>query len=118
MSSGRNGAGHASKPGHVSIWRVGCVFVLLVIPLFLLADVELPDIPWIGRAPIHHNMCPQVEEMHPKSELAAKVLRALETPEFLDRAVGALSGAVKIALVLLISPLFFFILIKCQESNF
>jgi hypothetical protein len=79
---------------------VGCVFILLVIPLFLLADVELPDIPWFGRGPRHYNMCPQVQEMHPKSEVAALVLHAIETPKFLIHAVGALSGAVKIAWVL------------------
>jgi hypothetical protein len=106
MPSNEIGAPHVARPGHVSVWRVGCVFVLLVIPLFLLADVELPDIPWFGRGPRHYNICPQVQEMHPKSKVAAKVLDAIEAPEFLVQAVGALSGAVKIAWVLLISTPF------------
>jgi hypothetical protein len=115
--SDRIGAGHASKPGHVSIWRVGCVFILLVIPLFLLADVELPDIPWFGRSPRHYNMCPQVQEMHPKSKVATKVLDAIETPEFLVEAVGALSGAVKIAWVSVFSPHLLLLISGRQDSN-
>ena len=91
------GAGHVSKPGHVSIWRVVCVFVLLVIPLFLLADVELPNIPWFGDGPQSYKMCPQVEGLYPKAKLAAEVLDAMATPEFLAQAVDALSGAVKVA---------------------
>ena len=90
-------AGHASRPGHVSLWRVGMVFVLLVAPLILLVDVELPDIPWFGPDPSTKNMCPQTKELHPKATVASKVLDAMETPEFLTQAVSALSGAVKIA---------------------
>lgn len=95
--SGPRHAGHASRPGHVSLWRVGIVFGLLVTPLILLADVELPDIPWFGPSPTNQNMCPQTKRLHPQAKVAGKVLNAIESPEFETRAVGALSGAVKIA---------------------
>ncbi|KIM32781.1 hypothetical protein M408DRAFT_14420 [Serendipita vermifera MAFF 305830] len=72
------------------------VFVLLVTPLLLLADVEIPDIPWFGSNPSAQNMCPQTKALHPRAKKAANVLNSIDSPEFLAQAVGTLSGAVKI----------------------
>lgn len=90
--------GHAYKPGHVSLWRVALVFVLLVIPLLLLADLELPEIPWPGTKPSERVFCPQVEPLHPivERKLRNKAWDIVETPKFLGDAVAALSGAIKI----------------------
>lgn len=98
-------AGHASRPGHVSIWRVLLVFALVVIPLLLLADLELPDLPWPG-SPVHkQGLCPQVDALYPTvhEKVAKRVIGLYESPEFLRHAVESLSGAVKIPYVLYIS---------------
>ncbi|PVF99895.1 carboxypeptidase S [Serendipita vermifera] len=91
-------AGHVSRPGHVSMWRVVLVFILLVIPLLLLADLELPEIPWPGGGASKHHFCPQVEPIHPNGnvKVANKVMDTLNSSAFFTQAVGALSGAVKI----------------------
>jgi hypothetical protein len=74
------------------------VFILLVVPLLLLADLELPEIPWPGSGPLERTFCPQVEPMHPilTRKLRNHAWDVVESPEFLARAVGALSGAIKI----------------------
>jgi hypothetical protein len=74
------------------------VFILLVIPLLLLADLEMPDIPWPGGGSNKHNFCPQEKPLYPRhnGKIANKVMDTLNSPEFFTHAVGALSGAVKV----------------------
>ena len=74
------------------------VFILLVVPLLLLADLELPEIPWPGSGPIEREFCPQVEPMHPilTRKLRNHAWDVVGSPEFLAQAVDALSGAIKI----------------------
>ena len=93
-------AGHVSRPGHVSIWRVVFVFVFLVIPLILLIDVELPEIPFLpGPKHSEQHLCPQADPLYPvaNANVARKVLNVLDSRAFLEKAVQALSGAVQIA---------------------
>ncbi|KAG8827295.1 hypothetical protein FRC19_004501 [Serendipita sp. 401] len=91
-------AGHYQRPGHVSLWRVVMVFILLVLPLLWLIDVEMPEIRWPGyKDPHEQHFCPQVDALYPSGELAAEVIRVLDSKKFETTAIEALSAAVKIA---------------------
>jgi hypothetical protein len=96
-------AGQASRPGHISIWRVILAFFLVVIPLLLLADLDLPDIPWPGSPTHKRDLCPQQDALYPvvHAKLAEKITHVYESPEFFGNAVASLSGAVKIAYVII-----------------
>ncbi|KAG8836107.1 hypothetical protein FRC17_010040 [Serendipita sp. 399] len=85
--------GHSQRPGHVSLWRVGIMFILLVLVLSLI-DIEMPEIRWPGDSH-NQNLCPQVDALYPSG--AANVIRMLDSQKFETRAIEALSGAVKIA---------------------
>ncbi|KAG8788422.1 hypothetical protein FRC15_004397 [Serendipita sp. 397] len=91
-------AGHYQRPGHVSLWRVVMVFILLVLPLLWLIDVEMPEIRWPGyKDPHEQHFCPQVDALYPSGELAAEVIRVLDSQKFETTAIETLSAAVKIA---------------------
>lgn len=90
------------RPGHVSLWRVLLVFTILVLPLLLLADLELPDIPWPWSGNRDSdNLCPQVDPLYPKSKIYPSLARLYDTHEFLDISVAAISGAVQVRYALL-----------------
>lgn len=102
--------GHATRPGRISGWRVVLAFLLIVVPMFLLADLDLPDLPWPG-SPVHKDdLCPQENPLYPvvHAKIAEKITEVYETPEFLGAAIVSLSGAVQIAYVEIIGRALFF----------
>lgn len=72
------------------------MLTLLIIPLLLLADLELPEIPWPGGKPIERSYCSLYKQMEPRNEVRNKVLKEVGRERWLLSAVEALQGAVRI----------------------
>lgn len=87
------------RPNEVSLSRVVLVFVLVVLPMFFLSELELPsiEVPW-GHGE-YGDLCPQVGALHPQvhAELAQNLSALYDSHTFVETAAEWLGGAVRIA---------------------
>ena len=87
------------RPNELSLSRVVFLFVLVVLPMFFLSELELPsiEVPW--RHEEHGDLCPQVGALHPQihGELAHNLSVLYDSQNFVGIAAGWLGGAVRVA---------------------
>ena len=87
------------RPNEVSLTRVLLVFVLVVLPTFLLSELELPsfEVPWGHEE--YEDLCPQVVALNPQvhGELARNLSALYDSRHFVETAAGWLGGAVRVA---------------------
>ena len=87
------------RPNEVSLSRVVLVFVLVVLPMFFLSELELPsiEVPWGHEE--YGDLCPQVGALYPQvyAELAQNMSALYDSHTFVETAAEWLGGAVRIA---------------------